>query len=284
MVLLFLVSLQTLYEARSGRLQTRKSLKSYAELCVQRLEKWQRDLEFALITLVEQREIREGIAGLNAESATTAWAQGFLEALDGATRSIMVSHPGVENLTFRALDGARLAGSGAGWDSIAYPDLRMRTLRQEIRKEPDLYRERIVVPVRAADASPVAFLAAEIHLKGFYKAVFTELESESDTIILLADDSGKKIWSNNNDPIFPDLQPDLREFEHNRQVYLVESAVIPGTGRMLYAALPQHAASAVFSPYFVRNIAAILIVILLIWSCESMPRWRKGTPHAQGLQ
>ncbi len=277
-VLLLLVVFQTFLEARSQKRQVRKRLKSCVELCAQRLEKKNSDFGFALIALVEQRSIREGFARLNEEGISATWALGFLEALDGATRSIMVSHPGVENLAFRSLEGIKLAGSGADRDSITYPDLRLRMQRQTIRRESDPFTERIVVPVRAADASPVAFLTADLNLKGFYREVLTEFDSESDALVLLADASGRRIWSNDDELVLTDFRQELREFEHNRKVFLAESALIPEANHRIYAAIPQNVEIAVSFEYFAWNIAAIAVIILLFWSCESAMFRRRHAP------
>lgn len=267
MILLILVCSRMVYDIPTGGSQARKGLKAYVELCVQRLEKRQDDFEFALIALTEQRAVREGFARLNREGSGTAWAQGFLEALDGASRSVMISHPGVENLAFRSLDGIKLAGSGADRDPVAYPDLQMRTMRREISKGADQLVERIVVPVRAADASPVAFLTADVNLRGFCKSVLSEIGSGSDTLVLLVNGSDRKIWSNSDDLVFPAGQPEQREFERNRKVYLVESAAVPETDRRLYAAVSKPSEAAGFVG-LVQSTASIAVIVLLIWSCE----------------
>lgn len=283
-ILLFLVLYQTLFEVRSGRLRVRKELKSHVGLCVQRWEKRRGDFEFALIALVEQRAVREGFARLRSERSITLWSQGFLEALDGAVRSIMVSNPGVENLTFRSLEGVKSAGSGADRDSVAYPDHRIRLMRREIRRESDQPMERIVVPVRAADASPIAFLTAEIGIKGFWKAIFTEFESRSDLLLLLADGSGRRIVSNKDDLVFPTAQPDLRKFEYNGKAFLVESAALPGTDQKLYAALPRDAETAVSFAYFVGNIVLVAVIILLLWSYKTAVFRKKPSPEAEKVE
>jgi len=282
MVLLLIVSYLNLSGFQDMlRASARKEIKSSAEKQARIISQSRDDLIASLVALAEQRELRQGIAKLNAGSASPQWCEGYLAFADAALRYFLVTHSGVENLALRALDGRKIAGSGAETDSISYPDIQQRFSRQRLTPSPEKLRERWVVPVRDVEAQPLAFLVAQVNPAGWKKAVLRHSQFESD-LVCLEDSGGVRIWDSHDSLRIPRLDDSGDDFNLNDERYILARSKVPGTNWILTVARPPQIITDQLRTLKMRSAVSsgIGIILLIIFSLVLARRAKTHTSES----
>lgn len=220
------VSLQRLLEERS-----RRYLAAETHRQALRLVRWQNDLTAALITLAEQKGIRDGVMRMAAGQASADFRTGWLSSADAVCRLFPARFPGVEGLTLRSPDGSKWAGTGVQQDSgsVAYPDYHVLYRRLRVENNPHRVVERWVVPVRDVQAQPLAFLVAEVNPAGLRK-LFPDLDSTSTSLVCLDDSSGARLWDSQAKLQIPRMAATATEFILADREYQLAREAVPGSG------------------------------------------------------
>ena len=252
--------------------QARRDLDASVQEKAQLLGAWRANLSTTLMALAEQREIREAAAKIASRQANPAWRDGFIAACDASFRAIQISHPAFENLSVRALDGAKMAGSGAAKDEIFYPDLRLRIRQQPLSPR----KEKWMVPIRNPQAIPLAYLVADIDLQQSRRALWAE-EPPPEYLICLNDSSGHRIWDSSDSLRIPTREPSADQFDLDGvRTYILTHRPIPGTTwRLSLAQERSNILSAFHSSreYLILSTAGALILALLMGLALSRRSW-----------
>ncbi len=243
--------------------QARRDLSASLQEKAQRLGAWRANLSTTLIALAEQREIREAAAKISAGQAASAWRDGFISACDASFRAIQISHPALENLSVRALDGVKIAGSGAAKEEVFYPDLRLRIHQQPLSS----LREKWIVPIRDPQATPLAYIVSDINVQQSKRALWAG-EPPAALLLFLDDSSGHRIWDSNDTLRIPMLEPSADQFDlEGARTYLLMHAPIPGATWRLSLAQERSSSLATFHgsrEYLILGTAGAVILILLL--------------------
>ena len=243
--------------------QARRNLAASAQEKAQLLGAWRANLSTTLIALAEQREIREAAAKISSDQAASSWRDGFIAACDASFRAIQISHPALENLSVRALDGVKIAGSGAAKEEVFYPDLRLRISQQPISPS----KEKWIVPVRDPQAIPLAYIVSDINVQQSKRALWAG-EPPAEYLICLDDSSGHRIWDSNDTLRIPMLEPSADQFDlEGARNYILMHTPIPGATWRLSLAQERSSILAAFHgsrEYLILGTAGALILIPLL--------------------
>lgn len=275
-----LLNLADFQKAAESRAQL--DLKSRVSDLSSRVSRWQSEQINSLIVLAEQRALREGAARLGNDRDASDWSRGFLQGCDAALRARMVSQSGWQNLTLREVRGLKLAGSGAQLDSSAvfFPDLQQRFRHQSFSAMDGRPIDRWVVPVRDAQAQPVAFLVADISPLGAKKEVLGTNAAASE-LICLDDTLSGRLWDSSDFLRIPELESASDHFNLPEQEYLCARAPVAGTRWVLTVACNLETATVDAGRRRWRAGVYLASSILLLWLTLMMLRktqWTKTPP------
>ena len=261
-----------LNQSRQAHLeQARPNLVASAQEKAQIISAWRANLSSTLIALAEQREIRETAAKITSGQASSAWRDGFIAACDASFRAIQISHPAFENLSVRAMDGAKIVGSGAAKEEVFYPDLRQRISQQPLSP----LKEKWVVPIRDPEANPLAYIVANVDHQESRKALWMNAPP-AEYLICLDDSSGHRIWDSNDSLRIPPLGASANQFDlEGARTYILMHTPIPGATWRLSLAQERSSILAAFHSsreYLILGTAGAVILILFL--CLALSRRR----------
>lgn len=192
-------------------------------------------LQASMLAFAEQRGVRQGLMDRREGNMSEDKYAGFLQALDASCRATLAEFD-VRNFSLRDLLGQRMAGTGAENLKIIYPDVMQRIQIEGGQAASDAYSERWIVPIRDAEAFPLAFLFAEVMPSGFGKALYQmNIVRESDLCSLI-DSTGKQLWISADSLRLSDVDVQADHFTLGNSVYDSGHADVPGTDWTVYLA------------------------------------------------
>jgi predicted DNA-binding transcriptional regulator AlpA len=232
------------------------------------------ELQMRLIALAEQKSLREGVMKLERADTSPRWRDGFLQAMDAVCRSKIAEEPAVRECSLRDLEGNKLAGTDAVFDTVRYPDL-----LQRVRVEPSAkgssgdFRERWIVPIRDEKAQPHAYLTAVVRVPP--EIPFESLAaSDSKARFLLTDSSGTVIAG--DEDLFGQMR--TADFPQNIRIgggrFEVVKTTVPESPWTLYLAFPETKVEENLRSLRWQASALVLIAALIL--IVFTRRWTRG--------
>ncbi len=190
-----------------------------------------------MISLAEQRSLRAGIEKILLSDPGTEWRKGFVQAIETTCRMMTAKNFGFASFAVRDISGERIAGTGANFDPVNYPDI-MERIRAHtiISKSGKKFLEKWTIPVRDVNAKPIAYLTTEVSLSKFTDIITQVEHDEEEVNYFLRNKEEEVIWFAGESTVFPELNIEGDQFSTNGNEHNLFHAEVAGTGWIFYIA------------------------------------------------